>query len=87
MLIICTALYIYTYNIQKKGGNFWRWKRGEVKRRLDTIKCVWIHDKMLGDVYGVWTVVKKTKAEGWAWAVLVITDEIGMGVNLYSKKH
>ena len=54
---------------------------------MDTIKCVWIHDKMLGDVYGAWTVVKKTKAEGWAWAVLVITDEIGMGVNLYSKKH
>ena len=48
---------------------------------LDTIKCVWVHDKMLGGVYGAWTAVKKTKAEGWGWAVLVITDEIGMGVN------
>ena len=54
---------------------------------LDTIKCVWAHDKMSGSVYRAWTIVKKTKAEGWGWAVLVITDEIGMGVNLYSKKH
>ena len=54
---------------------------------MNTIKCVWMHDKMLGDVCEMWTIVKKTKAEGWVWAVLVITDEIGMGVNLYSKKH
>ena len=81
MLIICTALYIYTYNIQKKGEAFLHWKCGEGICLLHTIKCVWVHDKMSGGVYGVWTVVKKTKAEGWAWAVLVITDEIGMGVN------
>ena len=87
MLIICTVSYIYTYNIQKKGGNFWRWKRGEVKRRLDTVKCVWVHDKMLGDVYGVWTVVKKTKADGWGCAVLVTTHKIKTDLNFYSENH
>ena len=42
---------------------------------------------MLGGVFARWTIVKKTKGGGWVWAVLVITDEIGIGVNLYSKKH